>query len=138
MNDVIKGLIQEHMEEGDFTFAQVSDKVIEEAEMTLGVNLPGQYIAFLKEYGHGGIGGMCTLGVGLDGSSVFLEETLDYRCSGLPDNLVVIENCDEWLYCIEAETGKIVSWDMTGFIKPEYDCFDDYLLDQMRDAIENL
>jgi len=27
---------------------------------------------------------------------------------------------------------------MSGFIKEEYDSFDDYLIDQMNDAIENM
>ena len=50
----------------------------------------------------------------------------------------MIENADEWLYCIDANTGKVVSWDMSGFIKEEYDSFDDYLIGQMNDAIENM
>jgi len=60
------------------------------------------------------------------------------RAEGLPENLIVIENADEWLYCIDASTGKVVSWDMSGFIKEEYDSSDDYLIDQMNDAIENM
>ncbi len=40
--------------------------------------------------------------------------------------------------CIDCNTGKVVSWDYNGYIKEEYDCFDDYLTDQMNIAIENL
>ena len=60
--------------------------------------LPSQYVEFLKTYGHGGICGVCTDGIGLDGSYVFVENTLEYRAEGLQENLIVIENADEWLY----------------------------------------
>ena len=33
---------------------------------------------------------------------------------------------------------KIISWDTSGYLKEDFDCFDDYLLSQMNDAIENL
>lgn len=137
MNNKIKEMILQYEQEGDFTHAKVSDEVIAEAEHMLSVKLPEQYIEFLKEYGNGGICGVSTIGVGLDSSLIFVEETLNYRDEGLPSYLVVIENCDEWLYCIDTQTQKIVSWDMNNYIKPEYDSFDSYLVDQMCDAIEN-
>lgn len=138
MNDSIKALITKYEEPGDFTYAKVTDPELELAEKELGLTLPLQYVAFLKAYGHGGICGVCTDGIGLDGSYVFVENTLEYRAEGLPETLIVIENADEWLYCIDSNTGKIVSWDMSGFIKDEYDSFDNYLIDQMKDAIENM
>ena len=138
MNDRIKATISQYEEAGDFTYFKVTDRMISAAEKELHLTLPEQYKDFLKTYGHGGIGGISTLGVGLDGSMVFVEETLDYRNDGLPLNLVIIENEDEWIYCIDSVTEKIVSWDMSGYIKEEFDCFDDYLLAQMQDAIENL
>ncbi len=138
MNDRIKATISQYEEAGDFTYFKVTDRMIFAAEKELHLTLPEQYKDFLKTYGHGGIGGISTLGVGLDGSMVFVEETLDYRNDGLPLNLVIIENEDEWIYCIDSVTEKIVSWDMSGYIKEEFDCFDDYLLAQMQDAIENL
>ena len=50
----------------------------------------------------------------------------------------VIENVDEWIDCIDCNTGKVVSWDFTGYIKEDYSSFDDYLMDQMKSAIENM
>ena len=40
--------------------------------------------------------------------------------------------------CLDCNTGKVVSWDFSGYIKDEYDSFDDYLIDKMNSAIENL
>lgn len=138
MNNQILETIKKYEEPGDFTHATVADQMIAAAEKTLGVKLPQQYLDFLKMYGHGGIGGIETLGVGLTGKMIFVDTTMDYRDEELPDNLVVIENVDEWLTCIDCNNEKIVSWDFSGYIKEDYACFDDYLIDQMNSAIENM
>ena len=123
---------------GDFNYASVTDDMISDAEEILGVKLPNQYVDYIKMFGHGGIAGVEILGVGLTGKMIFVESTLEYRADELPGNLVVIENVDEWLMCLDCDTGKVVSWDFTGYIKEEYDSFDDYLMDQMNNAIENI
>ncbi len=112
--------------------------MISEAEEKLGVKLPDQYVDYIKMFGHGGIAGLEILGVGLTGRMIFVDSTLEYRADELPENLVVIENVDEWLMCLDCNTGKVVSWDFTGYIKDEYESFDDYLIDQMNNAIENM
>lgn len=51
-----------------------------------------------------------------------------------------MENCDEWLYCIDSSNGKVVSWspyDGDGVVEV-YEDFDSYLLDRFNDAIENM
>lgn len=138
MNSQLIETIKKSEEPGDFTHAKVTDKMIMDAENMLGVKLPQQYIAFLQMFGHGGIGGIEVMGVGLSGKMIFVDTTLDYRNEDLPDNLVAIENVDEWLTCIDCNTEKIVSWDFSGYIKENYVCFDDYLTDQMNSAIENM
>lgn len=137
MNKEIEKLIQEYATERSFTHKSITVEQIKEAEETLSVKLPSQYLTFLKEYGHGGIGGIEILGVGANNQLAFVEETLDYRKYGLPKNLIVIENCGEWLYCIDTETCVIVSW-TEDFTKVEYSDFDTYLLDRFSDAAENL
>lgn len=104
--------IKKYEVKGDFNYASVTDDMISDAEEILGV--------------------------GLTGKMIFVESTLEYRADELPGNLVVIENVDEWLMCLDCDTGKVVSWDFTGYIKEEYDSFDDYLMDQMNNAIENI
>ncbi|MBQ7501500.1 SMI1/KNR4 family protein [bacterium] len=137
MTEKIRNLIKKYEVKGDFTHAEVSDAVIAAAEQTLNVKLPQQYIAFLKEFGHGGIGGIDTLGVGLTGRMIFLETTLEYRRYGLPQSFVVIENCDEWLYCIDCSSYKVVSWE-DGYAEDEYGSFDDYLAERINEAAENI
>jgi hypothetical protein len=138
MNNRILELINKYEHTGDFTHATVTDEMINTAQQMLNVTLPEQYISFLQLFGHGGIGGIETIGVGITGRLIFADTTMDYREENLPDNLVVIENVDEWLNCLDCNTGKVVSWDLNGDIKEDYDCFDDYLIDQMESAIENM
>ena len=138
MNDSILKTIKKYEVKGDFNYASVTDDMISEAEDKLGVKLPGQYVDYIKMFGHGGIAGLEILGVGLTGRMIFVDSTLEYRADELPENLVVIENVDEWLMCLDCNTEKVVSWDFTGYIKEEYDSFDDYLIDQMNNAIENM
>lgn len=103
----------------------------------LGFNLDESYITFIKEYGHGGIGGIEIMGIGKNNVLISADETMSYRDYGLSDNLFVVENCDEWIYCIDSTNGKIISWS-NGDIMPAYDNFDAYLLDRFSDAAENL
>lgn len=138
MNDLIFKTISKYEMPGDFTHAIVTDEMIADTEKLLNVKLPKQYIEFLQKYGHGGIGGLEVMGVGLTGRMIFADATMDYRNEGLPKNLVVIENVDEWLTCIDCNTGKIVSWDFSGYIKNDFDCFNNYLIEQMNSAIENM
>ena len=138
MNALILETIKQYEQPNDFTHVTVTDNMIASAETILNIKLPEQYVSFLKMFGHGGIGGLEVLGFGLTGRMIFVDTTMEYREEGMPENLVAIENVDEWLTCVDCITGKIVSWDFSGYIKEDYDCFDDYLIDQMNSVIENL
>lgn len=138
MNDKIVNMIKKYEQKGDFNYAPVSEEMLEQSEERLNVKLPKQYKDYIKMFGHGGIAGLEIMGVGLTGKMLFLESTLEYRGEGLPENLVVIENVDDYLTCIDCKTGKVVSWDFSGYIKEEYNSFDEYLMDQMNSAIENI
>ena len=95
---------------GKKTYADVEDNAFALAEEELGISIPSQYLWFLKTYGHGGLNGIETLGVGKNKKLIFKDETLKYRTYGLPHNLIVIENCDEWVYCIDSLNGKVKMW----------------------------
>lgn len=110
MNSQIEELISRYEGDGDFTHVAPSEELLGKVKEELGVDLPDQYLDYLKAYSHGGVGGIEVLGIGFDGSIAFLEETLGYRDEGLPDGYVVVENCDEWLYCIDCATGEVASW----------------------------
>lgn len=138
MNAQIRALIAQHEQKGDFTHVVPTEEMLASAQRLLGITIPQQFVEFLQEYSYGGIGGVTILGIGLDESMAFLEVTLDYREYGLPHNLLAVENCDEWLYCLDCDTGEVVSWSQVDGILPGYPSFDDFLLLDLEDAIENL
>ena len=139
MKEEIKKLIEEYSEDMFFTGEISSDDIIEGAVTELGVNIPNDYIWFLKNYGQGGIGAVEILGISKINKAVFKDKTLEYRNYGLSDNLIVVENCDEWLYCIDVDTEKVVSWDRTnGVLGERYDTFLDFIIDRFNDEIENM
>lgn len=137
MNSEIEELISRYGEETSFTRVAPTQAMLDEVKEQLGFTVPDQYLDYLNAYSHGGFG-FEILGIGFDGSISFLDETLEYREDGLPENLLVVENCDEWLYCVDVSTGEVVSWYLDGEIYPAYSCFDDYLLDRINDSIENM
>ena len=120
-----------------YTF--IDDKDLYDAEKILNLKIPEQYVWFLKNYGHGGLDGIETLGVGKNGKMIFVEKTLEFRSYGLNDDKIVIENCDEWIYCIDVKTGAVMMWSQGDKkYKINYKNFIEYLNDRISDAIENM
>ena len=138
MNDQIATLIAQYERESDFTHVAPTDEMIESAQRLLGVTIPEQFIEYLNEYSYGGVGGVKILGVGFTGEMLFVDTTLWYREYGLPHNLLAVENCDEWLYCLDCDTGEVVSWSRCDGVLPQSPCFDVFLLQDLEDAIEDL
>lgn len=136
----IKTLIEDNAKvfEDAFLLTKPSDEDIKKAEQELRFKIPESYIWFLKQYGHGGFF-FEFLGYGLNGSALFVRETLKQRKNGLPANLLVIENCDEYVVCINTDNGNIVSWshyDNDGIIV-KHVSFEDYFIDCLNNAIDN-
>ena len=137
-SDIVE-TIKEYECKGYFTYSDVEENIFSLAEEELGISIPSQYLWFLKEYGHGGLNGIEILGVGKNRKMIFKDVTLKYRTYGLPHNLIVIENCDEWVYCIDSLSGKVKMWSQGKNKADEaYETFIDYLNDRIEDAIENL
>lgn len=137
MTNQITELVNRYEQHGDFSHYPVSTVQISEAAHTLGLHIPSQYADFLLKFGHGGIGGVEIIGIGKTGKLLFVSETLKYRKYGLPETFIVVENCDEWVYCINASDGSVVSWS-NGIVTVVYTDFSTYLLDRFNDAVENL
>jgi antitoxin YobK len=82
--------------------------------------------------------------VGLDKSLQVVNTTRSLREYGLPKSLVVIENMDEYVYCLDTAQMNnnecpIVDWDQSfGVGKKRYNNLYSYLYDRFKDAIENL
>ena len=89
--DELYAFVKKYESIGDFTYADVTDEMLNGVERGLNIKIPEEYKRFLKEFGHGGIGGLEILGVGKNGSLIFEKETLKYRAYGLPAELIVIE-----------------------------------------------
>ncbi|OJU08947.1 MAG: hypothetical protein BGN88_07660 [Clostridiales bacterium 43-6] len=139
MYDYLYKTIKENESKGDFTYAKVTDSMLSEAETRLNLKLPSTYKWFLMNYGQGGIGGIEVLGIGKNGKMVFVDETIKYRSYGLPQDVILIENCDEWVYCIQSMNGKVEMWSPGDKIcTGVYDNFETYLLDRINDILENL
>ena len=115
-----------------------TDEELSEASVKLGFDIPDEYVWFLKTYGHGGFF-FEFLGYGINGNAIFVEKTLYERKFGLPPELLVIENCDEYVVCIDSATGKVVSWskhDKDGDIAVANN-FYEYFMDRVENAIAN-
>ena len=139
MNNMLLEMIHEFIEEGDF-FGEVSDEDIRKAEEALELSFPLEYKGFVKRFGSGGICGVEILGVeGPEYSSV-VEGTVRYRKLGLPNNYIVIENVDEFVYCLNTlEEYTVVRWDDVSKREiKRYDSFDEYLQDSFQEAIDNM
>jgi len=139
MKEEIQKLVKEYSEDAIFTGKISSDDIIESAITELGVNIPNDYRWFLKNYGQGGIGGVDILGISKVNKAIFKDKTLEYRKYGLRNNLIVVENCDEWLYCIDVDTEKVVAWDrINGVLGERYATFLEFIIDRFNDEIENM
>lgn len=138
MNAQIRALIAQHEQDALFTRVAPTEEMLTSAQRLLGVTIPQQFVEYLNEYSYGGVGGVEILGVGLTGTMLFVDTTLRYRKYGLPHNLLAVENCDEWLYCLDCDTGEVVSWSQVDGVLPGYPSFDDFLLQDLEDVIENL
>ena len=107
-------------------------------QQKLALKIPDPFIWFLKEYGCGGywfdIMGYCK-----NGKPEFVEITLEQRKNGLPEKYIIIEDCDEFYYCIDSVSGKISSWsqyDKDG-IRERFDNFYEFFKDNLQNAMDN-
>lgn len=79
MNDAIKEIIKKYEVSGDFTRTPYDPAIVSAAEKVLGFNLDESYITFIKEYGHGGIGGIEIMGIGKNNVLISADETMSCR-----------------------------------------------------------
>lgn len=138
----IEQIIAENIEKGYFT-GGTTENMVKQIEESLNINLSESYKWFLMNYGSGGIFGVNILGVGKSNNPIVVTETTEYRKYGLEKNLVIIEDCDEYFYCLDTSElidGEcpVVSWDQhVGFDSIEANNFNDFLLERLSDAGES-
>ena len=74
-----------------------------------------------------------------NGKPKFVEITLKQKKNGLPKKYIIIEDCDEFYYCIDSVSGKISSWsqyDKDG-IRERFDNFYEFFKDNLQNAMDN-
>lgn len=75
----------------------------------------------------------------LNGKPIFAEETLKQRENGLPANLLIFQNCDEYFDCINVDNGNVVCWSMydKDGVVDKYQDFYAYFIECLENAIDN-
>ncbi|MBT2214623.1 SMI1/KNR4 family protein [Virgibacillus dakarensis] len=137
----IERIISENIDSGFFT-GGAEESILGEIENRLDVTLPDGYKWFLRKYGSGGIFGVDILGVGRFNEPIVIDETMKLRKFGLEKNLVVIEDCDEFVYCLDTSEMinnecPVISWDQhDGYDSIEAKTFTDFLTERFADAKE--
>ena len=114
--DIIKIIKEDTSDSSMFTGGVDTDKIYY-IENELDVKLPNSYKWFLKTFGYGFIYGIEILGYGKFTPPLVVTKTLDYRKYGLPNEYVVIEDCDEFIYCLDTSKMEnnecpVISWYM--------------------------
>ncbi|WP_339218452.1 SMI1/KNR4 family protein [Paenibacillus sp. FSL H8-0332] len=137
----LESFIQENSDETDFTGGITKEKIVA-VETMLKVELPQSYKWFLENYGSGGMFGVDILGQGKSSPTV-VTRTEKLRNFGLPHDYIVIEDCDEFFYCLDTTDTSIgecsvISWDRTsGFNGKRADNFYEFMIQRLNDAKEN-
>lgn len=123
---------------GDYDRKEVSEKQLRAVEKEIGCRIPEEYRACLKEFGMGDrIDGFVVLGFNDNKEPVFLRAAEDYRVFGLPEGVLVLEECEEWLYCIDIHTGEVFTWSPGNSVLNEaYDSFFDYLEGRIMEVLK--
>ncbi|MFS0765692.1 SMI1/KNR4 family protein [Peribacillus phoenicis] len=138
----VQEFIKQYGKDDDFTGGVSEDKV-KETENKLQIPLPASYKWFLRNYGAGGIFGVDIIGYDLVGPSV-VDATRDYqKYYKLIAGIVVIENVDQFAYCLDTNKMKngecpVILWDnQEGYGFTAADNFLDYLIESLEEAKEN-
>ncbi|AKL97872.1 SMI1/KNR4 family protein [Endomicrobium proavitum] len=132
----LEDLISKYSKVKSFT-GGVNGKKIAYIEKELNVILPEQYKWFLAKYGYGGVLGIEILGAALNNTYPVIEYTQNCREYNLNKQWIVIENCDEYYYCLSCEDGKVRDWDLRKKTYYEYPNFVDFLYETIMDSAEN-
>ncbi|MFJ7929000.1 SMI1/KNR4 family protein [Peribacillus sp. NPDC096448] len=134
--------IKKYGEDDDFT-GGIGEDNVKETEQKLQVSLPESYKWFLRNYGYGGLFGVRIIGYGFTGPAV-VDTTKDHqKYYDLIDGLVVIEDIDEFAYCLDTNKMKdgecpVITWDnQEGYGVKLADNFLDYFIERLEEAKED-
>ncbi|MBT2604552.1 SMI1/KNR4 family protein [Bacillus sp. ISL-53] len=138
----LQEFIKQYGEDDDFTGGVSEDKV-KETEQKLQVSLPESYKWFLRKYGYGGLFGVDIIGYGFTGPAVVDATKGHQKYYDLIDGLVVIEDIDEFAYCLDTNkmiNGEcpVITWDnQEGYGVKLADNFLEYFIERLEEAKED-
>ncbi|MFD4930399.1 SMI1/KNR4 family protein [Peribacillus butanolivorans] len=101
------------------------------------LNIPESYKWFLRNYGYGGLFGVEIIGYGFTGPAVVDATKGHQKYYDLIDGLVVIEDIDEFAYCLVTNRMKngecpVIMWDNhEGYGRKLADNFLDYFIERL-------
>lgn len=131
----IEDKILEYRETADFGHPANPEEIMQ-VESALSVKFPNSYKSFLAEYGSGGI-----LGIQLCGVSNVVATTEKYRKLGLDLACVVLQDCGEFIECLETGVNAsgecpVVVYKPGGESVLRYHDFNEYFLAIIKNASE--
>lgn len=138
----LQEFIKKYGKDDDFTGGVSEDKV-KETEQKLQVSLPESYKWFLRNYGYGGFFGVDIFGYGFTGPAVVDATQSHQKYYDLIAGLVVIEDIDEFAYCLDTNKMKngecpVITWDnQEGYGVKLADSFLDYFIERLESAKED-
>lgn len=134
--------IKMNMESDDFT-GGVDKKQVDYVQNILQLKLPESYKSFLTNYGSGGLFGVDILGVASSNIASVVIKTERYRDLGMSGNLVVIEDIDEYAYCLDTSNMEnsecpVIAWHRQGGLDDYHTAknFYEFLSQRLLDAKE--
>ena len=134
--------INDNKEAELFFTGAITESKINYIQKELGVILPDSYKFFLRHYGSGGMFGVEIIGCGYSEIPRVVEITKFYRKYGLPRDLVVIEDVDEYQYCLQTSLMNdgecpVVNWAIDDDIIVENENFSVFFLKEICEAEED-
>ncbi|WP_166000883.1 SMI1/KNR4 family protein [Bacillus sp. Cs-700] len=138
----LERFIHRYMEADDFT-GGVDERQITYVQDKLDRKLPKSYQWFLKNYGSGGVFGVDIVGIAKNNIASVIRETKRYQTLGMGKNLVVVEDQDEYAYCLDTsimENGEcpVIAWNRSGGLDDYYTAsnFYEFLSERLMQAKE--
>lgn len=115
----------------------ITDEAISDMEKILGLEFSTEIRTYLYQYGIIIGYGVEILGGGKNGESSLVRETKRFREFGLSEEYIVIRNSDEWIYCLNNNSGIVSSWDrIEKTHSTKANTFEQYILDELIEAKE--
>ena len=116
----------------------IDDVKIAEIEKTLNIILCSEMKEFLSYYGYLIGYGLEIYGWGKGDTSNLVKNTLKRKEDGLKDNMLVINDIGELVYCLDNSNGKVYCWEVfnDNYAEESVD-LETYIIEQLEEGKDN-